>query len=104
MKRAKEADVLRVVKWLVETKHADLGLGEGAVAIVASRYGMEKVAAYLTYDERQDKANKAEADLLAILAAEEDGDSKKKQHHQGRQRKKGRARRRQDNGSRTQQP
>jgi hypothetical protein len=63
--------------------------GEGAVAIMASRYGIEKVAAYLTYGERQDKANKAEADLLAMLAAEEDGDSKKKQHHQGRQRNKG---------------
>lgn len=88
MRCAKEADILRIVKWLVETQKA--GTGREAAASMASQNGMGKVAAYLTHDDRQHKASQAEADLLAMLAAEEEGgDSKKKQHQQGRQKKKG---------------
>ncbi len=47
MKRAKEANVLRLVEWLVEREHAHTGWE--AAAGVALQNGMETVAAYLTY-------------------------------------------------------
>ena len=84
--------------WL-ETKHAHTGWWEAAG--LASQNGMETVAAYLTYDDQQHKASKAEADLLAMLATQRRSRSGSSRDDK---RRRGRARRRQDNRSRRQQP
>ena len=90
-----EADTLRLVKRLVETKHADKGLRENeghTAADRASQIGSEKVAAYLTNSEREAKAKMAEEELLSMLDAEEYAlkNKKRKKKNKKQQQDKGR--------------